>query len=60
MVMAKPGLKSMKLLILDPINGDQRPYVKVRITRLEPGVHLEWYTNGIVEMSTLNGFHADK
>jgi len=50
----------MKLLILDPTSGDQRPYVKVRITRLEPGVHLEWYTNGIVEMSTLNGFHADK
>ena len=60
MVMVKHGSKSMKLLILDPISGDQRPYVKARITRLEPGVHLEWYTSGIVEMSTLNGFLADK
>jgi len=50
----------MKLLILDPTSGDQRPYVKVRITRLERGVHLEWYTNGIVETSILNGFHVDK
>jgi hypothetical protein len=60
MVMAKPGLKSMKLLILDPINGDQKPYVKDRITRLEHGVLLEWYTNGMADKLTLNGFHADR
>jgi hypothetical protein len=55
----KTWIKVNELLILDPINGDQKQYVKDRITRLEHGVLLEWYTNGMADKLTLNGFHAD-
>ncbi|MGI0032869.1 MAG: hypothetical protein ACRD97_06325 [Nitrososphaeraceae archaeon] len=47
-------------MIVDPINGDHRLYVKAKIMRLEPGEAPVWFTNGIVEMLISNGFHAGR
>jgi len=50
----------MKLQILGQINGAQRLYVTVKITKLEPGQDPEWSTSGMTEILISNGSHADR
>ena len=50
----------MRLLTLDPINGDQRQFVKAKTTKLEPGERHVWFTSGTAATLISNGFHADK
>jgi hypothetical protein len=50
----------MKSWTVGPINGDQRPYAKVKIMKLGHGEHRVWFTSGIGETWISNGFHAGK